>query len=71
MIGSLCAEKLIPGENPGISNHDVFTQDRSHSIPRKVDRRPLSQALLGDSDTWAQVLNRNAKRSRKFGAGNR
>jgi hypothetical protein len=63
ILGSLCAERLIPADKIDSSPVTVITPASASGNNNGTNRRTLQQAPLGDSGSWSEVVGRNSKKN--------
>jgi hypothetical protein len=70
ILGVVMAERLVPGSSPEVqictevSGENQNTKFQFHSAP-ELNRKPLKQKPLGDSESWATAVSRNSKRTQQ------
>jgi hypothetical protein len=71
ILGTVMAERLIPGKSPDAESGDdeceVVSESRSNFLfpPHNNNRKPLKQQPLGNTESWATAVSRNTKRSQQ------
>jgi hypothetical protein len=76
ILGVVMAERLVPGSSPEVQIFDEVPSASQTTQTSQVsqfpfsssavnNRKPLKQKPLGDSDSWATAVSRNAKKAQQ------
>jgi hypothetical protein len=70
ILGVVMAERLVPGPSPEVQFCKEVSGENQNSkfqypSAAELNRKPLKQKPLGDTETWATAVSRNTKRTQQ------